>query len=189
MKKITAWMLTAALALSLAACGKSGSDSKGNDGSSTEDTGFHSTSDTTYDAGNFTVYVPAGREAIPQDSSDEIMIAEGATYYEASGEWFYENKTVSVTYFTGEKAGETADMKKNWESWGVPLYEIEDVHIGHFTWHGFVADITGADVACLWTVNDDNGYQVSASLSYDYRMENSAFRLDKDIQSIIESLA
>ncbi len=205
MKKLIALALAALTITSLSACSGSSDSGKteSKTGSNTESSAVEiteaatealaeptkpqSTSDTTYNVGDFSVYVPAGWEAIPQKESadsdaispNNILLANGPTYNETTNAWEYEEcQSMFVTRYSGDQVNMVQPDKSYYDN----TKDLEDMKIGNFTWQGFTVDAIGADIAILWTTNGDYGYQVTVSFAFDLTLE------DANVQAIIGSL-
>lgn len=93
---------------------------------------------TTYDVGEFSVYVPAGWAAIPQNSLDEpgkqstneIELCKGAEYDEASGEWLAAGKPfVLISYLAGDQIDRVPASPSLYDS----TEDLADMQIGNLT--------------------------------------------------------
>ena len=143
----------------------------------------------TYDVGDFTVYVPAGWVAIPQNSLDEpgtistsdIEVHKEAEYDEASGKWVKPQNGepyILITYFAADRL----DLVSGSPGFYDNTEDLPDMHIGNFTWQGFEYELLSRKSAMIWAIADDCGYNVVISYFDDISLD------DPDVQAILESL-
>ena len=200
MKKILATLLIITIVLSLAACGNTAKDTSdtGEDTADRQtpvDTGDDGTasnedaapSGTEYDVGDFSVFVPDGWEAIPQQDPDDpaspstskIRIVRGAVYDEERKAWNLSGLPyVEISLFKGDDLDKVPGDKSQWDS----TEDAEDVTIGSFTWQGFTYEYFGMSGSVIWTASDERGYRVTVSYF------GAIDLTDADVQAIIESL-
>lgn len=196
MKKTLALLLIAAVALALASCAQTADP--GSVGS-TAVTGSNAGTKTTdqaldgyYNVGEFTVFVPEGWVAIPVPDRDDpskiltndIQLAKGALYNEASNTW---NTVDGVSFYVtllGQEDFDRAPAGREYYAKDFAVTDMEDLTIGSLTWHGFSVSPIGAPVYMMWAARSSGagGYYTSVSTAYGMSLE------DADLQAILGSL-
>lgn len=151
-----------------------------------------SNSNTTYNVGEFSVFVPEGWQAIPvpdhTDSSktatNDILLAKGAEYKEATGSWDYESGPYFYITLLNKDDFAKASTGRDYyvEQFG-SVKDMEDMKTGSLTWHGFSVNPIGADVYMIWAEKGEGGFYSSISTAYDLSLQ------DEDVQAILGSLA
>lgn len=196
MKKILAFLLATLMILSLAACDGVGSDKTveiGGDDVSVKETQVDVTEASAvtepgeeYNAGDFTVYVPGGWDAVEVTATETgevepniINIYKGAEYDESADSWKTFGKPhVYIFRYEGDELDLVPGEKSLWEN----AEDIPDVQIGNYTWRGFSYDQFGEDGVNIWTVAGDYGYRLSIAFQHETSLD------DPDVQAIIGSL-
>ena len=156
-----------------------------------ESTKPQAASNTTYDVGEFSVFVPEGWNAIAvpdhidssKTATNDILMAKGAEYKEASGSWDYENGPYFYITLLGKEDFAKASSSRDYyvDQFG-SVKDMEDMTAGSLTWHGFSVNPIGADVYMIWAEKGEGGFYSSISTAYGLSLQ------DEDVQKILSSL-
>ena len=148
-------------------------------------------SNTTFNVGDFSVFVPEGWQAIPvpdhtdssKTASNDILMAKGAEYKEASGSWDYENGPYFYVTLLNKDDFAKASTGRDYyvEQFG-SVKDMDDMTAGSLTWHGFSVNPIGADVYIIWAEKGEGGFYSSVSTAYGLSLQ------DEDVQAILSSL-
>ena len=172
MKKTLSLVLLAAMlftcVFAFTACGDSGNGGGGK------------VSAVPYDVGNFTVDVPDGWTAFPEEGNpDTITLSKGGQ----SAIDLMSAPSIKIDFYSDYRELMSAPLSSFYEN----VEEFEAKKIGDtYTWEGFKATSGNYPLAMFWTLNDDVDVQIAIWTE----MGGKTISVDDaDVQAIIASIA